>query len=253
MTRVTGVDGCPGGWVAADYDGILVRRVATAVDLPALLDGTSCAAIDIPLGLPLARGVPRPVEKYVRRAYLRGSGSRLFNVLSLADQQQAVDAAAAIRAWTAAKEGPCPPIPSGFSIQGVFIADRIVSAAGWVSTGDPAAAVSVEAHPEVSFAFMNAGSPISESKKTTRGKRIREQLLLDHGMVTAAGGATVADFRDVLAIGEGVRPTADDILDAVAVAWTAWRVHSGTAQWSGPGALPARRRPPLTTRQVIWH
>lgn len=254
MTRVTGVDGCPGGWVAAEFDGTSVVRVATAAKLPALLEGTSCAAVDIPLGLPLAKGVARPVETHVRRRYLTGrTGSRLFSVLSLAEQQQAAVAGLAIRKWMATKEGPCPPLPSGFTIQGVLIAERIVDIAEWMSVGDPPADVTVEAHPEVSFGFMNGGSPVSESKKTGLGKRIRQQLLLDHGMATAKGGATLADFREVLTITQGVRPGGDDILDAVAVAWTAWRIHTGQAEWSGPGATPAPSRPPLATRQVIWH
>jgi predicted RNase H-like nuclease len=174
-------------------------------------------------------------------------------VLSLADQQRAVAAAPLIRAWLTRKEGACPIVPPGFSIQAVLIAERIVDTVDWVSAGGLPADVTVEAHPEVSFAFMNGGRPVRESKKTIPGKQVRQQLLADHGMVTARGGATVADFREVLAIEDGVRPAGDDILDAVAVAWTAWRIHTGSAVWSGPDSVPDFERPPLTRRQVIWH
>ena len=145
-----------------------------------------------------------------------------------------------------------PPIPSGFTIQGVLIAERIVDIAEWISAGNRPAEVTVEAHPEVSFGFMNVGSPVSQSKKTALGKRIESNCC----SITAwprQRRRDVADFRDVLTVTQGVRPGGDDILDAVAVAWTVRRIHTGQAEWSGPGATPAPSRPPLATRQLMGY
>ena len=84
-----------------------------------------------------------------------------------------------------------------------------------------------EVHPELSFAAM-AGAVVAEAKTSWNGLMRRRQLLAQQGL------AVPDRVEDA--------PTAapDDILDAVAAAWTAMRVDAGRAERIGePGPEPA--------------
>ena len=74
-----------------------------------------------------------------------------------------------------------------------------------------------EVHPELSFAALNAGTPVTAGKKTWNGQMTRRALL------AAAGIRLPADLAAA-----GTVP-ADDILDAAAAAWTAARIDCGQA------------------------
>jgi predicted RNase H-like nuclease len=71
----------------------------------------------------------------------------------------------------------------------------------------------VEVHPEVSFARV-AGRPLTASKKTPEGQRMRRDLLamVGIGVATSVAGAAV-----------------DDVLDAAVAAWSGRRVVLGAA------------------------
>ncbi len=73
-----------------------------------------------------------------------------------------------------------------------------------------------EGHPEVSFAQMNQGQALLKSKHTTEGQQTRIRLLTKH-------------FPDVLHITRQHNPIAEDVLDALAMLWTAQRISSGQA------------------------
>ena len=83
-----------------------------------------------------------------------------------------------------------------------------------------------EVHPEVSFSEL-AGEPMTFGKKTPAG--VAERV--------AALEAIFSNVRD--AVGTPIqgppRPGLDDLLDAVAAAWTARRVASGEAACLGGG------------------
>ena len=93
-----------------------------------------------------------------------------------------------------------------------------------------------EAHPEVSFTALAKGRPLF-SKKTWDGLMQRHTLL-------AAAGLELPDL-----VGEASRRgAADDIVDAVACAWTAARIARGEAR---PLPDPPQR---LDGREVaIWY
>lgn len=94
----------------------------------------------------------------------------------------------------------------------------------------------VEAHPELSFAVMDAGQPIQESKRTWDGQRRRLARLRDVGIVL---------LDDLGAAGFA---GAEDVIDAAAVAWTAARVAAGAAE-----CLPAVCETDVDGRSVaIW-
>ena len=84
-----------------------------------------------------------------------------------------------------------------------------------------------EVHPEVTFAFLNGREPL-EPKRTWAGLRQRLTLLAGAGLEPPP-----------------VRAPADDVFDAVAVAWTAARIARGEAQ-----TLPAD---PAPGEPVIWY
>jgi predicted RNase H-like nuclease len=73
-----------------------------------------------------------------------------------------------------------------------------------------------EVHPELSFRAMNGGEPLRYRKKTAGGVYERLELLRLHGMkLDDLGDAAIAPI--------------DDVLDAAAAAWSAYRIASGEA------------------------
>jgi len=73
-----------------------------------------------------------------------------------------------------------------------------------------------EGHPEVSFAMMNSGTPLAESKHTSAGQQARIKLLR-------------ASFPNVEPSLEQNRKMRKDVIDAYAMLWTARRVSGGSA------------------------
>jgi predicted RNase H-like nuclease len=74
-----------------------------------------------------------------------------------------------------------------------------------------------EVHPELCFAALNSGMPVTAGKKTWNGQMTRRALL------AAAGVCLPADLAEAGAV------PADDVLDAAAAAWTAVRIARGQA------------------------
>jgi predicted RNase H-like nuclease len=77
----------------------------------------------------------------------------------------------------------------------------------------------VEVHPELSFYEMNGGVPIREPKKSAGGHRLRVRLLEKAWLVK------LAPFLESRPRGVG----RDDLIDAMAVCWTAERVLEKSA------------------------
>jgi len=82
----------------------------------------------------------------------------------------------------------------------------------------------VEVHPEASFREL-AGAPLEQAKKTDQGVARRNALLEGAGIHLPSG---LADLPGV---------AVDDVLDAAAVAWTAWRYATGQARCVPPVEL----------------
>ena len=96
-----------------------------------------------------------------------------------------------------------------------------------------------EAHPELSFAEMNGGTPISASKRRAPGKAERRKLLEEHGF------PSIPDRLDGSLRSEVAE---DDILDAYVMLWTAERKHREQA-----GRVPIS--PPTDAKDLrmeIW-
>ncbi len=73
-----------------------------------------------------------------------------------------------------------------------------------------------EGHPEVSFALMNGGKPLSKSKHTYAGQQDRMKLLQ-------------STFPETALSVEQYRSWRNDVIDAYSLLWTARRISEGEA------------------------
>jgi predicted RNase H-like nuclease len=215
METVAGVDGCPGGWVAAVWgDGGVEWRLLPLAFGPMLdlLDDCAVVAVDVPIGVP--ESGYRACDVLAREA-LGPARSSAFLTPTRA-MLDAPDYAAACAVGRASADG------RAMSRQTWAIGARIVDATDTVAArGDGRV---VEAHPEVSFLRMTGG--VLPPKKSAPGLAARLLALGEH----------VGDVPALLRAAP--RPAgADDALDALACAWTARRVLTGDATRLGDGGM----------------
>ena len=207
---VLGVDGCPGGWVAAQVeDGHVSWHVGDFAAL--MLVDAAVVGVDIPIGLPPdARRRAADVE--ARAALGRQRSSVFFApprvVLEAADQAHATRLSRAIGS-------------TGVSIQLFHVLAKVAEVDA-VLRADPAAAARVvEVHPEVSFRRL-AGTDVLPSKRTAQGRHARLAAVRSRWLPALALPAPLPG-----------RARADDCLDALACAWTALRWSRGQAEVLG--------------------
>lgn len=209
--QVLGVDAAGRwGWVGvvADANGFVAAEVAATVSelierIEAAGRPLAAIGVDIPIGL--ADAPVRTVDTLMRNHV----GPRRSSVFvaphpSIMDLDGHAEAVAHLRS-----QG----LP-GISRQGFMLVPRIREVAALAA--DPRI---VEVFPESSFRAL-AGRHLLFGKKSWAGMTERRRLLAE-----AKPPVTVPDR-----IGEAGRVPIDDVLDAAAVAWTAWRVALGTAE-----------------------
>ena len=229
MTRVAGVDGARGGWVAvvAETDG-RPRELRFVEKFADLLKGGEFGliAVDMPMGFPdLAQKGGRDCERAARAA-LPGKTSSVFSAPS--------------RKALAAKDyrDACARNGNGIGLSkqafNLFPKMRELDAS---LRKRPACRI-VEAHPELGFARL-AGSPVLEKKRTPEGRKRRLALLAANGM------GDVADWLDLLPR-RLVAP--DDVIDAAVVCLAALRILAGKGVCLP--AKPARDR--FGIAMAIW-
>ncbi len=208
--RLAGVDGCPSGWVAVvahvqALDQASVHFVETGT-LPTFLAQFSIdfAAVDVPIGFssgPMSRDVEAAM-----RAFLVGKGSSVFNTPSrpaLGASSQAEASAINRATLTEVKR-------AGVSAQTYGIFPKMREMDGVVR--QVGQGVIREGHPEVTFAEMN-GKPVLTSKKAAAGIAERIALLIARGF----------DADRLAQTKRKLQAKPDDIIDAVAMLWTASR------------------------------
>lgn len=202
--KVVGLDGCPDGWIAAVVERGRLAAIEYAASAGEAIEAHPDAevfAIDIPIGL--SEDGVRAADDAARR-FLRDRASTVFRAPPLA----ALGAAG----YAEASEASRRATGHGISRQSFALAGKIREVAALAA--DPRVH---EAHPEVSFAEM-AGEPLAR-KKSWDGLMLRRALL-------SARGLAIPDL-----VGEASRRgAADDIVDAVACAWTAGRIARGEAR-----------------------
>ncbi|MFG1426133.1 DUF429 domain-containing protein [Roseixanthobacter glucoisosaccharinicivorans] len=229
-----GFDGCPGGWVRAIWDGHATLELSRIGRLEESFSGEpafACAAIDIPIGLPERVGAGGRAPERLVRPLLGMRQSSVFSVPSRAAVAAGIgegagggqgEGALYAAACTAARATSDPP--RAVSKQCFHIFPKIAEADRLLRARPELRARLVECHPEVSFQVMQ-GHALAEPKKVKSapyapGLALRIGLLADAGLPTEALTASTARM---------LRVGLDDLIDASACAWTAWRVAQGTA------------------------
>jgi predicted RNase H-like nuclease len=211
--KLVGVDGCKAGWVAAELvpgeakvNLRIVRLFADAVRDVALGRVARLVA-DIPIGL--METEPRRADLEARRL-LGIRGVCVFpapyrSMLAASSYQEAGDLRAAIDNRRISKQG-FELLPKIREVDAVMTPELQESIR--------------EGHPELSFYHLAGGSPLLQSKKSSAGRRARlcllERFFGERGIPLAPPPKLV-----------GSRP--DDILDALAMLASAWRMDSGNA------------------------
>lgn len=210
-----GVDGCKAGWlrVFRDPDGgeLEFDVSGSAEELLSRRPLPDVVGIDIPIGLTDAG--PRDCDKLARRLLGRPRSSSVFP----APIRPALGAASRLEASRIrqAADG------SGVGAQAFNLYAKIRDVDEVLRTRPELRGRVREVHPEVSFRALNGGEAVAASKKTAAGQATRRRLLTEHFGSRALDAVRAAFRRGDVA--------ADDVLDALAVLWTAERILRGEA------------------------
>ena len=237
---LAGVDGCRAGWIAAlvrpQGDDVRVRIVPSFAALLAAPEMLAVIAVDMPVGLPERTGPGGRAAENAVRPLLGARQSSVFSVPA----RSAIEAADYRAACDAALASSEPPRKVSKQLFNIAPRIREIDA---LLRADPAAAARVfEVHPEVAFWRLNGERALTEPKKVKGrpfdpGLALRRGLLIAAGLPTAAANAPPPD---------GAGP--DDLLDALACAAVARRLHAGLAR-PFPDPPP---RDAFGLRMAIW-
>jgi predicted RNase H-like nuclease len=221
-TWLAGVDGCPGGWIVAfvrpQSAEARLRIVPRFADVLAAPEGPAVVAVDMPIGLPERVGAGGRAAENGVRPLLGARQSSVFSVPSRA----AIYAANYGEACRIAQTTSEPPRKVSKQLFNIAPKIREVDEA---LRADPDAAGRVfEVHPELAFWRLNSGRALTEPKKIKSrpcepGLKLRRSLLLGAGFA-----------EDVVNAVPPKGAAADDLLDALACAAIARRIHAGLAQ-----------------------
>ena len=206
VKTVVGVDGCAGGWVCLALD--LGTREISAHLLPnfqAVLEAFPAAVIGVDILIGLTDNGSRQCDLDARKL-LGKRGSSVFpaplrGMLAATSYQEACQLGRRTDGRAISRQcfGILPKIREVDCAMSPKLQERVF-----------------EVHPEVSFCALNHCMPMPYAKKCVDGRRDRLHLLRPIYRV-------IADIRV-----DG-RVANDDILDAVAVMWTAERIWRGRA------------------------
>jgi predicted RNase H-like nuclease len=208
VTAVLGVDGCPGGWVAARVEDGRVSWHAGSFE--ALLElPADVVAVDIPIGLP--GGPRRRAADVEARAALGPQRSSVFFVpprvvLEAGDQPQATLLSRAAGSV-------------GVSVQTFHILAKVAEVDALLQADRRLVGRVLEVHPEVSLRRL-CGHALPP-KRTAAGRAARLRVLR----------AWLPALE--LPAPRPARAAPDDCLDALACAWTGARWLRGQAEVLG--------------------
>jgi predicted RNase H-like nuclease len=216
-TWLAGADGCPGGWMTAFVrpatGEVRIRIVPRFAAIAAAPEAPAVIAVDMPIGLPAHIGPGGRGPERAVRALLGARQSSVFPVPS----REAIYALTHGDACRLALATSDPP--RRVQMQLFLIAPKIREVDA-VLRADPAIAARVfETHPELAFWRLNGERPLAYAKKMKPGLALRRELLIAAGYTPALVTAPPP---------KGARP--DDLLDALACAAIARRIHAGIAR-----------------------
>jgi predicted RNase H-like nuclease len=217
---LAGVDGCPGGWIAAFVrpasDEVRIALAPRFADV--LAEARGIVAVDMPIGLPERTGAGGRAAENAVRPLLGARQSSVFSVPSRA----AIDAADYAAACVAALASSDPPRKVSKQLFNIAPKIREIDA---LLRADAALAPRVfEVHPELAFWRLNGERALTEPKKV-KSRCHEPGLALRRGLLIAAGlPAVVVNAPPP----KGAGP--DDLLDALACATVARRLATGNAR-----------------------
>jgi predicted RNase H-like nuclease len=219
---LAGADGCPGGWIVAfvrtDGDEAALRIVPRFADVLAAGERPAVVAVDMPIGLPERTGPGGRAAESCVRPLLGARQSSVFSVPSRA-AIYAGDYAAAC-AIAAATSDP----PRKVSKQLFNIAHKIREVDEALRATPDAKSRVFEVHPEVAFWRLNGERALIEPKKI-KSRPYEPGLLLRRKLLVAAGLPA-----DAINAAPPKGAAADDLLDALACAAVARRIHAKIAR-----------------------
>jgi len=209
---VLGVDGCRGGWLGIVWDGSTTTAVFHATLKELIDDETAREAVVIGVDMPM--GLPDEGARRADRMAQRELGRRASSIF-VTPTRSALAMLTQSQASAVNKECGGP----GVSIQAFNLRPKVleVDEIARASVGHGGRRL-VEVHPELSFHIMNNGS-LSHSKRTPQGHEERRALLGEAGFDVDPASIVVPGRIGI-----------DDVLDAAAAAWSAWRVKTGSAR-----------------------
>jgi predicted RNase H-like nuclease len=239
-TWIAGADGCPAGWLVVfarvTGHGIRLRLLPRFADLLAAAEEPGVIAIDIPIGLPERAGRGGRAAEALVRPLLGERQSSVFSVPSRA--ALAADDYGDACSIALLTSDP----PRKVSKQLFMLAPKIRDVDACLREHPRALARVFEVHPELAFWRLNEERALDKPKKV-KGGCYEPGLALRRQLLVAAGFP-----KDVVnsAAPRGAEP--DDLLDALACAAIARRIHSGIAQ---PFPDPPQRDA-FGLRMAIW-
>jgi len=240
MTWLAGVDGCPGGWIVAflrpEGDEARIAVMSRFADVLAAEEAPAVVAVDVPIGLPERAGPGGRAAENAVRPLLGARQSSVFSVPSRA----AVYAASYPDACQVALKTSDPP--RRVSKQLFMLAPKIREVDAVLRAEPRPAARVFEVHPEVAFWRLNGERALDQPKKI-KGTCHGPGRVQRRGLLAAAGlpPAAVAALPP-----KGAGP--DDLLDALACAAIARRIHRAVA-CPFPGDVP---RDSFGLPMAIW-
>lgn len=214
MPSVAGIDRWRGGWIVAEHADDSLRLFAAA-EIHEVIDRLAeCTAVAIDMPIALAVTGRRAAEGELR-ASLGSSARSVFT----SPTRAAVEALSQSEATEVNRDHDGP----GISAQafGLFASIRELRA----HLGTPTTQHWHETHPESAFAAMNDGTPLS-AKRSAKG--VAERLAHLRRWFPAIDDSLLQS---------PARVPVDDVLDAIAAAWSAKRIADGTATLFGDPGL----------------
>jgi len=193
----------------------VVPRFADVLDAP---ERPGIVAVDMPIGLPERTGPGGRAAENAVRPLLGARQSSVFSVPSRA----AIYAGDYREACRVAEDTSDPP--RKVSKQLFNIAPKIREVDECLRARPDAASRVFEVHPELAFWRLNGGRALNEPKKV-KSRPYEPGLALRRGLLMAAGLP-----KDAVNSLPPKGAAADDLLDALACAAVARRIHTGLAQ-----------------------
>jgi predicted RNase H-like nuclease len=252
QTWVAGVDACRGGWIVAFVQPVGDRASARVVphfaDVLAEPEAPAIVAVDMPIGLPERACRGGCAAERAVRPLLGARRSSLFPIPSRQAVFSEPGPFADSRARYAAHQRACAIAQATsdparrITIFAFAIFPKIREVDAVLRSNRSLTRRVFETHPEFAFCRLNEERPLSEPKKM-QGRLHEPGLLLRRRILIQAGLP-----RKTVDMEPPRGADRDDLLDALACAVVARRIHAGVAR-----AFPdPPERDALGLQMAIW-